>query len=159
MQVIRKEGNQAYCASVAAISRALETGEEHTKEQLIPVLGLVLKTVVGLPEHQAVLRLLAVSCQGIWSTLVASLLSVTELLVFGLAISDVGDSELQKEGRKGLRDHFHNCTCSLMRCSGHAICAISSGAKFCCLPMIYEDQQCRYVLLQAGSTSLLLFSS
>ncbi len=81
-----------------AISGLLESADYEHKEQLISVLGLVLKRVLQAPNHCAELRLLAVAAGGAWLDAVGALLGVTELLIFGLAIRCCSDPQLQSKG-------------------------------------------------------------
>ena len=81
---------------VGAISGLLEAPDYEHKEQLIGVLGLVLKRVLQAPNHCAELRLLAVEAP--WLDTVGALLGVTELLTFGLALASCSDPQLQSKG-------------------------------------------------------------
>lgn len=68
---------------LTAIIAHLQTEDTGDKDHTVRVLGLVLKSVVGLPEYSVVLRSLAVAGEGEWSSALANHLSSPELLLLG----------------------------------------------------------------------------
>ena len=101
-QVLGKQGKVDYCAIVAGVSDFLDSSSYQHKEQLISVLGLVLRRVLQLPNHSPVISLLAVTVSGAWTRSIGECLDASELLKFGLATCHCGDPELQSTGKDSL---------------------------------------------------------